>query len=251
MIDASVLVLVVSLTDATDRRHRTAVQLGRLGLPFEFIDAVDGRAEMPAGSSRLGTLLEIGRTMTGTEVGCALSHAAAYRRLVDSPAGVGLILEDDVDIDPRLIDLVTAIDQLPPGWDIVTLFHGMRTQLAGPTQPVATEVAVRRLLHSFGTVGYILNHEAAAQLVERTDPVRLPADELLFRPGVSSLRTYATIPPLVRDGAFDSLIRGSDPSGLSRPLYGRVLSRLYRSTRTLARRGSATIDDADKTTDRP
>ncbi len=229
-------VLVVSLADATDRRHHMTGQLDALGLAFEFVDAVDGRASMPDGASALGSVLEIGRPMTATEVGCARSHAQAYQRILSSRAPAGVVFEDDLTIAPALGGLLSAIDRLPPDWDLVTLFHGKRAHLTGRSLPMTSEVVVQGVAHALGTQGYIVRDRAATRLRECTEPVRLPADELIFRPQPANLQVYGTVPPLVRDGVFDSQIRSVDSTPTRTPLYGRVASKIYRSLRGVARR---------------
>ena len=61
-------VFVVSLRDATDRRDNITKQLSELSIPFKFIDAVDGRAELPTEHEelvdRIGTEVQFGRRMT-------------------------------------------------------------------------------------------------------------------------------------------------------------------------------------------
>ncbi len=40
-------IFVISLPDSLERRENVSERLGALGLPFEFIDAVDGRKRLP------------------------------------------------------------------------------------------------------------------------------------------------------------------------------------------------------------
>ena len=81
-------VWAVSLEESADRRSNAASHLGALGMPFEFLPAIDGRRISPAdlraaySESRARRLL--GRPLTAGEVGCSLSHLAICRRMLET-----------------------------------------------------------------------------------------------------------------------------------------------------------------------
>ena len=98
---AFIPILVISLPDCTDRRERIARHLNDLSLPFEFLDAVDGRHGLPAEceplvdrESRRGSRAADG-PMTDAEFACALSHIQACRQVLERNLSHALILEDD------------------------------------------------------------------------------------------------------------------------------------------------------------
>lgn len=91
---------VISLADAADRRRNVEAQFAALGLPFTFLDAVDGRSGLPASCEhqvdRPGTLARYGFPMSDGEYACALSHQLAYQKVLDERLPGAIILEDDV-----------------------------------------------------------------------------------------------------------------------------------------------------------
>ena len=93
-------VFVISLTDAHARRAEVTRQLDALGIPFTFVDAVDGRKSLPAEYEHLvdrpGTRALLFRAMADAEYATALSHMSVYRRVLDDGLPGAVILEDDV-----------------------------------------------------------------------------------------------------------------------------------------------------------
>ncbi|MCH8466617.1 MAG: glycosyltransferase family 25 protein [Roseinatronobacter sp.] len=92
-------VFVISLTDAGERRARISEQLSALSIPFEFVDAIDGRSGLPAEYERMidraGTLVQERRGMSDAEYACALSHMSVYKRILDQNLPGAIVLEDD------------------------------------------------------------------------------------------------------------------------------------------------------------
>lgn len=91
-------VFVISLPDITERRNSVSGILDRLNIPFEFVDAVDGRQGLDPQwepTIKRGIRLSLGQMMIETEYACALSHIPVYRRIVDEGIAHALILEDD------------------------------------------------------------------------------------------------------------------------------------------------------------
>ena len=90
-------IIVISLEKAVDRQALVVQQLSGLGMPFEFLSAVDGATVYPSSSCEVDDetfLLSTGRNTTAGEVGCYLSHRKAWRLCSDSNQPL-LIMEDD------------------------------------------------------------------------------------------------------------------------------------------------------------
>lgn len=92
-------VLVISLPDEVQRRSAIAAQLAALSIPFEFVDAIDGRSGLPAEFEaridRARTQRVLGRPMSEAEYACALSHMRVYERIVAEKLAGAIVLEDD------------------------------------------------------------------------------------------------------------------------------------------------------------
>ena len=201
MIDCPVL--VISLVDALERRVRIARALELANLDFEFVDAIDGRkglaSDLAVSIDRCAAAAALGRMMSDAEFACSLSHRAAYRRIVDSGMQGAIVLEDDAQPSEAFVRLVhsgvlqrTRFVQFDYGNAFAWRF----------TRTLACEAADVRLHRSATNsplaTGYFLSAEAAAYLLDKTNPVALPAD---WPCDLRPLRPYLTIPRVVRSWA--------------------------------------------------
>jgi len=175
-------VFVLSLPDCHDRRARISAALNDLGLPFEFVDAVDGRRGLPPEyESQIDRPLarKLGRNLSDAEFACALSHINIYRRIVSDNIGHALVLEDDAVPHP----------------DLARYLAGKHYEDASLTQLVCnrTVAYVRRSgvesvfdnyrsyqrapkINLSGTSGYVISRHAAKHFVENALPITCTAD---------------------------------------------------------------------------
>ena len=106
MMSQALRIFVISLARAAERRAAISAHLQALGLEFEMVDGVDGRA-LPA--EEHARLLAPGVTFSSPGVvGCYMSHMAVYRRLVETGAAAALVLEDDATLNPAIVPLLRA-----------------------------------------------------------------------------------------------------------------------------------------------
>jgi glycosyl transferase family 25 len=239
---------VISLARAEERRRNVVEQFGALGLPYELVDAVDGTMldpETRARSSQHRALFEVGRPLTDGEVGCSLSHLRVYERMVAERVPEVLVVEDDVRPTAALADVLAARDALPPDWQVVTLHSLFATADPQPVPgpPLADGYRVCRYRRiPFGTQCTLVSLSAARRLVDVGYPVRMPADELLYRRRPAGLRVYGIEPsPVVHEELGTQLRVGPRDagSGLGRAVdravvtAGRVRTRIVRPSRML------------------
>lgn len=97
---------VISLSHHTSRRQHMAHELSAKNVPFEWLDAVDGKRLTPSDLAANATLL--GRWfMTPGMVGCFLSHRQCWEHCVRSGEDL-LVFEDDVTLTPNFREIVVA-----------------------------------------------------------------------------------------------------------------------------------------------
>lgn len=193
-------VWIISLERARERRETVTRGFRDLRLPFELIPAVDGRnltATERRRYSRWRALFTIGRDMTAGDIGCALSHLGVYERMVAQDVPEVLVVEDDVTPLPELVDVLEARAALPPDWQVLTLHSLFASSAPRPLAqpPLADRFRVCTYDRiPFGTQCYLARRSAALRLLAVADPVRMPADELLFRRRPAGLRVYGIEP---------------------------------------------------------
>src|SRR5438477_7156485 len=97
---------VINLAANTRRMEDSARQLGAQGIAWRRIDAVDGRALSSAEIARVYDARRNAQSakhpLVAPEIGCYLSHIAAWRAVAESNAPGGFIFEDDFAADASL-----------------------------------------------------------------------------------------------------------------------------------------------------
>nr|WP_174856723.1 glycosyltransferase family 25 protein [Xanthomonas vasicola] len=122
---------LINMQRSSDRLQAMSARFDMLGLPFERIAAVDGAtltAEQIADFIRERPLEGSGdafstgpRTWTASNIGCFLSHQAAWRIAADSADAYTAIFEDDMHLSDALPTLLRSTHWLPGGNSIVRL----------------------------------------------------------------------------------------------------------------------------------
>ncbi|MET4322943.1 glycosyltransferase family 25 protein [Bradyrhizobium sp. RT5a] len=97
--NSDVKVIVISLPDSP-RRERMGANLNALGLPWRYFDALrHPPAHLPQ-YDEARSIRYWGRTLSGSEIGCAASHLAVLSQLATSSEETWtLVIEDDVALD--------------------------------------------------------------------------------------------------------------------------------------------------------
>ena len=109
-------IYVINLPDSLDRRQHIKSQLDSSNMPFEFISAVDVRNLSEIEQKNLYDCEKAKlykRELTLGEIGCALSHRAVYKKMIDENIDRAIILEDDITLKPEFYNLLQYFDKLP------------------------------------------------------------------------------------------------------------------------------------------
>ncbi|MCG5235044.1 glycosyltransferase family 25 protein [Xanthobacter oligotrophicus] len=169
------LVLLINLARRPDHLAFVRNQLDALGIAFERIDAIDGRAvDVGPGTDLISPV----------ERACALSHRKAWMRFLDSDASHCLILEDDVLIAPQMKRFVEDPRAFPAGTEILRLETRLqecvlgRGRRCGPPGFRAHPLLSRH----HGCAGYIITRAFAERAVRDLTAFVEPVDEVLFEP---------------------------------------------------------------------
>ncbi|MEB1936744.1 glycosyltransferase family 25 protein [Xanthomonas campestris pv. campestris] len=138
----------INMQRCDDRLRAMSARFQALGVPFERIAAVDGRTLTPeqiADFARQRPLEGSGdafstgpRTWTASNIGCFLSHQAAWRIAANSDDAYTAVFEDDMHLSDALPALLRTTDWLPGGSSIVRLEPSYnRIKLEGKVTAVA------------------------------------------------------------------------------------------------------------------
>jgi len=192
---------VINLDRSPERLRHMRAEAARAGLDFERISGVDGEALSAAEQDRYRAAAGP-RPLTAGEIGCWLSHQRFWRAVADGAAPWGLVLEDDVALSADLPAALAAVDQIPPGADIVKIDTSLSVpvEFDRPATPFAGRALHRLRRNSWGTAGYLVSRRAAGWLLEHARAVEAPIDVHLFSHRSSlfpALTTYVLDPALV------------------------------------------------------
>jgi glycosyl transferase, family 25 len=151
-------VYVISLRDSEVRRRNMTERLGALGIPFQFVDAIDGRTQ------RLPDVFDGARVVRDgfqaeAEIACAMSHRLVHRIIVDGDSELALIFEDDADPSPDFSEALALAKTLR--FDILKFEGGAW----GRRARIGTvgKFAVMAGTPSLGTAAYLIQRSAAAR----------------------------------------------------------------------------------------
>jgi glycosyl transferase family 25 len=192
-------ILIVSLRDASARRAGIAAQMKAAGLPFEFVDAVDGRSGLPAAweakVDRLGTVTKHGYGMSDGEFACALSHQLIYRKILDEGLQGAVVLEDDAILTPMFAGFYRNRGYRTARF--IQLFCYSARIWRGPGCPAAAAATrlYRLAQNPFASVGYSLSRSAAEYFANHSFPIRDRADWPI---DLTQLGALLTVPSIIR-----------------------------------------------------
>lgn len=191
-------ILVLNLARSLDRRKRMMAMLDKLDVPYEFVEATDGNtlsAEDLAKYSEPLALKAEGRPLSKGEIGCALSHLKIYQRLLASEDECYLILEDDVDIGSKLIEIIKRRELFPKDWEFINFMTDNRSIAFG--ESLLDEYRMTRFPGNVNRCSVnLVNRKGALRLTRIGYPVRLSADGLTGRIHSTGLIAYGVQPNL-------------------------------------------------------
>jgi hypothetical protein len=154
----NVPVYVISLRDSVTRRRNMTERLGALGIPFQFVDAIDGRTQRVPDEFN-GAQVIRDAFQSEAEIACAMSHRLVHRMIAEDTNDLALILEDDAVFQPDFPE--TLVLAMTLRFDVLKFWggpHGRRIQLG--------EIGKYRVMGgtgSLGAVAYLITRTAAAR----------------------------------------------------------------------------------------
>lgn len=206
-------VFVISLPGSEERRARTQERLGALGIPFSFMDGVNGHAldiENLESYDGIKRRRYFGRDLKPGEVGCLLSHRKVYEKMVAENIECAAVFEDDVSFADDCAEVLRALPKMSGRWDLVRFLSGEKIMRRGHRRVarISGDYKLVRLPGvSGGAYGYMINLKAARALLGKMQKNWLPVDALHARAWDTGLETLAVLPsPVAPDFSFDTTI---------------------------------------------
>ncbi|MFK0162622.1 glycosyltransferase family 25 protein [Rhizobium sp. NPDC090279] len=196
-----VSIYVINLDRSRDRWEHLCSQAVEYDLHVTRIPAVDGRVIAEADRvdfHQHSFIYHNGRKLLPGEYGCYRSHLIALEQFVASGDKMAIIMEDDVELNEKLIPRAVAAMESVQGARLVKLVNH---RLVGfkPICETAENDVIGRCMH--GPQGsaacYIVNRKAAKKLLTTLKPMLLPYDIALERGWSTGVETFTTLENLV------------------------------------------------------
>jgi len=200
-------IFIVNLERDVEKNKHIRERCEKIDLPVEILKAVDGlrlnQSEIDLVYSKEDTVKVIGRELSASEIGCALSHKKIYQRIVDEEVPVALVLEDDVEFNKPLLDVLGEVESLPSDWELILLGHHRessrsdetRASCWGATTITSSCKLVRPCELAYGTYGYLVNQKGARKLLAELELIKKPIDH--YTGDSLYVNLYAVSPPAV------------------------------------------------------
>jgi glycosyl transferase, family 25 len=205
-------IYVITLQRAVERHENIRKNLD--GLDYEFFYGADKKdfsvetleQEGIYDKQKAIELHRYNKAMNGGQIGCAWSHKLVHQDMLDKGYEKVLILEDDVSVNPKGLQLFhDIIRELPPNWELLYLDHAKNTgagiggtikrsfyhvlKMAGALKWSHKTIAnlyakkysphlKRAGFHDY-TDAYAITTSAAKKLVDLQTPIAYVADNLL------------------------------------------------------------------------
>lgn len=194
------MIFLISLARATQRRVDSLNLLQHAGFSFEMVDAHDGRLETDL--PRHPACWD----MRPTEVAAFYSHTRAMQRVLDQGLRYGVILEDDFEFRqgfdlewikahvPSDCDFASLHDLSYPEWESEIASHG----------PTFHKLSRYGLM----TVGYLVSARFARFFLDSCLPCRVPIDHQFrqISETVDDLNFYQASEPMITGRGVDSTL---------------------------------------------
>jgi glycosyl transferase, family 25 len=172
-------IYVISLPSALERRQFMDRQLKALGLGYELVDAINGReltSDQEEMVDRNWKQRRKGEGLSPGSIGCSLSHAFVYKKILSDGVEQAIILEDDAVLLKGFVDVANGLLD-GCGVPLVVLHAYPRCWATRKRWRINNAFS----LYSFygrplGTCGYFLTSGAASRLLEAALPVYTVAD---------------------------------------------------------------------------
>lgn len=195
-------VYVINLARRPDRRAFMQAQADRLGLAFDYVDAVDAQsptAKLDEIEVRSGAY---GRISNG-DLACTLSHRRFWRLFLETGEPYAAVLEDDAILADDSGQFFADAGWIPPDAAVVKLERYGRPRpmfMDRRTLPAHTRRVGRFYGKCAGTAGYVVSAAGARMLLAATASVDDPIDQMMFNPGRSAL--FGQLAPYVLEPAI-------------------------------------------------
>lgn len=231
---------VINLDKDAHRRDFIATQMASLAMEYELYPGVLGSAltstQLAECYDQKKTMRKLCKTLTPSEIGCALSHIGVYREIINRNLSCALILEDDVVLPDSLPKLLPEINKIinPDYPEVVLLSPAVGDRNSSNVRALSLGYRFSPYRQGYYTSSYIVTNLAARALLKELYPVGDVADcwDRMHRYKVVDISIID--PPLINQD--QDTFGSSTTEDINRVLKKDILSRLlFKTCRVFAK----------------
>lgn len=217
---------LISLSTATERRHRMQSQLMHLGLQYQIFDAVNGKsreAELLNNVNKNAYEKNMGSQLLPGKMGVYASHIGVWQQFLESSWSTALILEDDVVFHSDFKHAISTAMSVKDQWDVIR-FNCIRAKLP-VTQFTAAQYRVNAYVGPFtGNAAYLITRETVEKILPNIWPQTRALDHELNRFFIHNYRQLGLEPWASHpDDSGTSTITGKNFALVTKPHWRKRL----------------------------
>ncbi len=176
-------IFVVNMQKDKNRREHISKELNQYKLVFEFVEAVDGNQLDDQHINRITqkqkTIDTMGRQMSKSEIGCAMSHLHIYQKMLEQNIQQAIIFEDDIYIYDfaNFVQIIDFLAKTNSDKAQVYLLTKVISYLSKDTRKINDTYSVAHCIQGKRTSGYVVNQQAAKQILDINTQIWTVADD--------------------------------------------------------------------------
>jgi glycosyl transferase family 25 len=206
---------IISMDRSSERLKFITDRVRLLGVDYKRVVATDGslldkdfKKGFAAARPRDGR-----RGWATGQIGCFMSHEAAWHAISKGNAEYGLVLEDDLHLSPNFKDVIESDDWIPKEADLIRLEDtGQRLKLNSGQKAFEKRKIYKVGSAAWGAGGYIIRKTLAERLINVDCCLHTPVDDFLFNLESSSvsrtISTYQLVPAVCIQDKFEDTSKG-------------------------------------------
>ena len=207
-------IFVINLDERPDKFKNAEDQLIAQGLTCERISAVRGsnltQEQIEQAYDKEANIQHYMKTMSVGEIGCYLSHRAAWKKIIDEKLDYAIILEDDCKLEADFHLLPSLLDQLQD-WDYIKLTGPRGRKKIQATSELSDGYSIAHYNKiPISTPGQVVSLKGAITLLNNSQPFFRPVDVDLQQYWEKKIDIIGIEPKLVDTAGFDSDITAMD-----------------------------------------
>lgn len=212
-------IFVVSLKKDKTRRAFVTKQMAKMGIPFEFFDAIDGENLSTKQKLRVQN-----KNLSTSEIGCALSHADIYAKILHDKIERAIVLEDDGILNDDFKSMIDEkiLEKSEENFIMLYHLHGYSHWWTPYKNLFAGYSLVKPVFTPKSTAGYYLTVPAAQKLYDATRTIQTVAD---YPINLQDVNVKCVVPRIVEHPSLeDSSIAQSREISIG-ALFRKIMSR--------------------------